>query len=94
MTHRLVYATVLERPRNIHVVRVPEEILDVAEIDQIAERMRQRALSRHGEQSAYVVVIQGGSKETLQLFGDPHPVNRVRTAMFNAALSFAPIDLE
>jgi hypothetical protein len=34
MTHRLVYATVLERPRNIHVVRVLEEILDVAEIDQ------------------------------------------------------------
>lgn len=56
--------------------------------------MRQRALSRHGEQSADVVVIQGGSKETLRLFGDPHPVNRVRTAMFNAALSFAPIDLE
>lgn len=35
MTHRLVYATVLERPRKaIHVVRVLEEILDVAEIDE------------------------------------------------------------
>ncbi|MGB7257596.1 MAG: hypothetical protein ACRECC_07540 [Pseudolabrys sp.] len=95
MTHRLVHTTVVERPRKvIHVVRILDEILEIDEIDQIAERMRQRALSRHGEQSADVVVIQGDSKETLRLFGDSHPVNRVRAAMFNAALSFTPIELE
>ena len=45
-------------------------------------------------QAADVVVVQGGSKETLRLFGDPHSVTRVRAAMFNASVSWTPIELE
>ena len=59
-----------------------------------AERMRQHALSRYGDQAADVVVVQGGSKETLRLFGDPHCVTRVRAAMFNATVSWTPIELD
>jgi hypothetical protein len=56
--------TVFDGPRRvIHVVRVVDEILDFAEIDDIAERMRNYALSRHGEQAANVVVVQGSGKE-------------------------------
>ena len=44
--------------------------------------------------TADVVVIQGDSKETLALFGEPYPVSRVRAALFNAALRFAPFDLD
>jgi hypothetical protein len=39
-------------------------------------------------------VIQGDSRETLRLFGEPYAVTRVRTAMFNAALNFSPIALD
>jgi hypothetical protein len=55
--------------------------------------MRQHALSRYGHQAADVVVVQGGSKETLRLIGDPHCVTRVRAAMFNASVSWTPIEL-
>jgi len=95
MSRELLYATVVTGPRQvIHVVRVVDEILDPAEIDGIAEMMRARMLSRHGEQMPNVVVVQGSGKETLRLFGDPHAVTRVRAAMFNAALSWAPFTLE
>ncbi|HET7849789.1 MAG TPA: hypothetical protein VFL51_12090 [Pseudolabrys sp.] len=95
MKHRLVYGTVADRPRKvIHVVRVLGELLETWEVDQIAEQMRQRVLSRYGEQAANVVVVQGNSKETLRLSGDSYPVNRVRAALFNAALSWQPIDLD
>ena len=90
-----MYATVVTGPRQvIHVVRVVDEILDVAEIDDLTEMMRARMLSRHGEQLPNVVVVQGSGKETLRLFGDPHAVTRVRAAMFNAAVHWAPFTLE
>jgi hypothetical protein len=95
MTYQLVYGMVVDRPRKvIHVVRIVEEQLEIAEIEEVAERMRQRALSRHGDQTADVVVVQGDTKETLRLFGDPYCVTRVRAAMFNAAVSWTPINLD
>jgi len=95
MDHELTYATVVDRPRKvIHVVRVVGEILESWEIDEIADKMRERMLSKHGEQSADVVVVQGSGKETLRLFGDFYAVSRVRAAMFNAAISWRPIELE
>lgn len=95
MTPKLVYAAVQDRPRKvIHVVRVTDQLLGPEEIVELTERMRQRALSRHGDQAADVVVVQGNTKETLRLSGDALCVRRVRTAMFNAELHWAPIDLD
>jgi hypothetical protein len=74
-------------------VRVHGEILEAAEIDDIAERMRDRLQSR-GEIAADVVVVQGSSKETLRLFGTPYSVARVRAALFNAAVTWTPLDLD
>jgi hypothetical protein len=88
MTYKLVHGIVLDRPRRvIHVVRVVDEILDFAEIDDIAEKMRNHALSRHGEQAANVVIVQGSGQETLRLFGDSRAITLVRAALFNAAVS-------
>jgi len=57
MTPKLMRGTVLDHPRQpIHVVRVLDEILDFPEIDDIAERMRARLLSRYGERNPHVVV--------------------------------------
>jgi hypothetical protein len=87
MTYKLVYAAVREHPRKIiHVLRVRGELLDEDEIEELSERMREYALSKHGEQAPTVVIVQGDSKETLRLFGEAFAVTRVRTAMFNAAL--------
>jgi hypothetical protein len=95
MTRRLVYGIVPDRPRRaIHVVRILDAILEFPEIDNIAEKMRARLLSKFGEQSPNVVVVQGAGKETLRLFGDAHAVNRVRAAMFNATLNWSPLDLD
>jgi hypothetical protein len=95
MTHRLVHGVVSDRPRQvIYVVRVLDEILDYAQIDDIAEQMRSRVLSRYGEQAPNVVVVQGDSKETLRLFGDAHAVTLVRTALFNAAVRWSPLQLD
>ncbi len=95
MALKLVHAAVQDRPRNvIHVVRALDELLAPEEVHDLAERMRLRALSRHGDQAADVVVVQGNTKETLQLFGDPHCVRRVRTAMFNAEMRWSPIELD
>ncbi len=93
MTHNFVHGIVQAQPRKvIHVVRVVDDVT-LAEIHEVAERMRQHALSRYGDQAADVVVVQGGSKETLRLFGDPHAVTRVRAAMFNASVAWTPIEL-
>ena len=90
-----MYASVPDRARQvIHVVRIVDDILDFPEIDAIADLMRARMLSRYGEQMPNVVVVQGDSKETLRLFGEPYAVTRVRTAMFNAAVSWSALDLE
>ena len=95
MTYKLVHGTVVDGPRQvIHVVRVVDEILDLAEVDDIAARMRSYALSRHGEQAADVVVVQGNSKETLRLFGDFRAKALVRVALFNAAVSWSPLRLD
>ena len=94
MSLRLSYGVVRDAPRRvIHAVRVHDEILDTPEIADLAERMRERLASR-GETLADVVVIQGDAKETLRLFGETYSVNRVRAALFNAALSWAPIELD
>ena len=94
MSHRLTYGIVRDGPRRvIHAVRVQDDILDTPEIADIAERMRERLASR-GETLADVVVIQGHRKETLRLFGEAYSVGRVRAALFNAALSWSPLELE
>jgi hypothetical protein len=95
MTPKLVYAALQDRPRKvIHIVRVTDQFLGPEELHELAERMGQRALSRHGDQAADVVVVQGRTKETLRLAGDAHCVRRVRAAMFNAELCWAPIELD
>lgn len=94
MARSYVYGRLREPPRGtIYVLRVKSEILDPAEIDQLAEHMREKIEAR-GEIAADVVVVQGDAKETLALFGTPYAVNRVRAAMFNAALSWTPIELD
>ena len=85
MTHRLEYGIVRESPRRvIHVVRVRGAMLDVSEIGNIAERMRNARVPRRGGGRGRDGA--GSGKETLRLTGDPDSVSRVRAAMFNAAL--------
>jgi len=94
MAYRLSYGTVRESSRRaIHVVRVLDEILELSELNEIAERMRER-LQHRGELTADIVVVQGDSQETLRLLGIPYSVGRVRAAMFNAALRWSPIELD
>ena len=94
MTYRLSYGTVRESQRRaIHVLRIEDDALTFLEIEDLAERMRERLQSR-GELTAEVVIVQGRAKETLRLFGAPHAVTRVRSAMFNAAVSWTPFSLE
>jgi hypothetical protein len=87
MAYKLAYATVREQPRKvIHVLRVLDELL--------ADDMRERVLVKQGEQDSALVMVQGDSKETLRLVGEPFAVNRVRTAMFNAAVRWRPFALD
>jgi hypothetical protein len=77
MIRTLAYGTVREGPRKIiHVVRVPDDVLECHEVVEIAEKMCARALSKYGDQAPAVVVIQSGSKETLRLFGESVAVSR------------------
>ena len=95
MTRQLAYGTVPDHPRKvIHVVRVLDEILEYPEIDHVTEQMRIHVTSRHGEQTPNIVIVVGDSKETLRLFGEPHAVTRVRTALFHAAVRWAPLQLD
>jgi len=90
---RLSYGTVRESKRQaIYAVRIHNAILDLHDIDEIASRMQER-LAHRGEPSAEVVVVQGDTKETLRLFGSPYSVNRVRDAMFSAAIRWTHVDL-
>ena len=90
---RFSVGTVHESRRQvIYAVRVHDTILDLYEIEEVASRMRDRLMHR-GEPSAEIVVVQGETKETLRLFGSPYSTNRVRNAMFNAAIRWTPIDL-
>jgi hypothetical protein len=91
MSHQLVYCTVREsKHRVIYVVRVQDEILEPFELENIAELMRDKLAAR-GELMAEVVTMQGTSRETS---GSPYSVSLVRTALFNAAVSWTPIDLD
>ena len=93
MTHRLSYATVQESRRQAtYVVRIEDAILALGAIEDIAARMRER-LEARGEISAEVVIVQGHSKETLRLFGNPYSVSLVRAAMFDASVTWRPLEL-
>ena len=95
MTYKLTYGTVTYQPRKvIHVVRNVGDDLAAWEIDQLVEAVHERMLSRHGEQTPAVVVVQGGTRETLRLFGDSYAVALVRAAMFNGAVSWSPLQLD
>jgi len=94
MARNYVYGTVRDSRRNaIYAIRVQDDIIDAVEAEQIADLMREKLQSR-GEMAADVVVVQGHAKETLRLYGVPYSVSRVRAAMFNAALSWQPIELD
>lgn len=93
MQRSYVFGTVRDTGRSaIDVIRVKDDVIDAIEADELAERMREKITSR-GEYAADVVVLQGESKETCG-FAAPHAVSRVRTAMFNAAISWQPIELD
>jgi len=93
--YKLTYGVVKHQPRKvIHVVRNIGEDVTAWEIDRIIETVRDRMLSRHGEQTAAVVFVQGTTRETLRLFGDSYAVSLVRAAMFNAAVSWSPMTLD
>jgi len=93
MSYDLFYGTVRESRRNaIYVVRVHGTILTLEEVDDITARMRER-LQNRGELASDVVVLQGHNKMTFRLFGNPYSVSRVRAALFNAAVSWTPIEL-
>jgi hypothetical protein len=95
MSRQLAYGTVRDHPRKvIHIVRVLDDLLDYPEIDQVAEQMRSHITSRYGEQTPNIVMVQGDRKETLCLFGESHAVTRVRTALFHAAVSWSPLQLD
>ena len=88
----LSYCAVRDSSRTvIYAVRINDALLKPHEIDEVANRMRERLAGR-GEIGADIVVLQGGGK-TLRLFGNPYSENRVRTAIFNATISWVPIDL-
>ena len=94
MSHQLVYCTVRESKRRvIYVVRVQDEILEPFELENIADLMRDKLAAR-GELMAEVVTMQGTSRETLRLSGSPCAVSLVRTALFNAAVNWTPINLD
>jgi hypothetical protein len=91
---RLTHGIVRESPRQvIYALRVHDTILELHEVDDLAARMRER-LAHRGDGSADVVVVQGGDKNSLRLFGTPYSVNKVRAAMFSAAISWTPIELD
>jgi hypothetical protein len=93
MPYRLVYGAVHQSQRRaIYVVRVHGEPLEPLEIADIDERMRERLASR-GELAADVVVVQGDHQHTLRFHGASYSVSVVREAMFNAAVSWTPLDL-
>ena len=94
MQRDYVYGTVRNTMRTaIYVIRVKDDMIDPIEANEIAELMREKMLAR-GESAADVVVVEGEGKETLRLYGAPHAVTRVRAAMFNAAISWQPIELD
>lgn len=93
MSYKRTYGIVKYQARKVvHVVRNTGDDLAMPEINDVVEMVRERMLSRHGEQTAAVVFVQGNT--TLRLFGDSYAVALVRTAMFNAAVNWSPITLD
>ena len=94
MERSYTYGMVRETRRTaIYVVRVNDAFIEPEEAADIADLMREMLMSR-GELATDIVVVQGHDKDTLRVYGTPYSVNRVRTAMFNAALKWKPIDLD
>jgi hypothetical protein len=94
MQRSYVFGTVRDTQRSaIYVIRVKDDAIDPIEADEIAELMREKMLAR-GESATDVVIVTGEDKATLRLYGAPHAVTRVRTAMFNAAISWRPIEVD
>ncbi|HEX3162227.1 MAG TPA: hypothetical protein VHQ92_06595 [Pseudolabrys sp.] len=91
---RFSCGVVRQSPRQvIYAIRVHDVLLDLHEIEDVTARMCE-LLAHRGESSADVVMVQGDAKETLRLFGTPYSVNRVRAAMFSAAIRWTPIELD
>lgn len=94
MERRYTYGTVRETHRSaVFALRVLDGVIDADEAAEVAETMREWVL-RRGLSATDVVVVHGDSKETLALFGAPRSVRLVREAMFNAAIRWAPLELE
>jgi hypothetical protein len=95
MSYKLTYGIVRYQPRKvIHVVRNVGDDLAVWEIDGLMEAAREHMLSRHGEQTPAIVIVQGSTRETLRLFGDSYAIALARAAMFNGAISWSPFRLD
>ena len=91
--YQLEHATVRDTQRSpIHAVRIVDALLNPHELDELSEQLRHK-LSARGEPLANIVIVQGYSKETLRLHGDSYSVSRVRTAMFNAEISWGSFSL-
>jgi len=95
MPRSYLFGTVRDTRRTaIYAVRVVDDnTIDPIEAGEIADLMRETIQTR-GESATDVVVVEGGGKETLRLYGSPHAVTRVRAAMFNAAIQWRPIELD
>jgi hypothetical protein len=93
MTGKLLHGTIADSPRRpIHVL-VVDKLLQFPEVSDIADKMRGHLLSKHGDQNPNVVVVHGHSGN-LHLVGESHAVARVRTALFNAAVTLTPLSLD
>lgn len=93
MPYELHYGSLRESERAaIYVLRVDADLLDNGEVEDLAQRMRERMLHL-GKSVSDVVVLHGTSRETFRLFGLPYSVSKVRAALFNASISWTPISL-
>ena len=91
--HELKYGSVREGNRSaIYVLRVESDLLDHGEIEDLAQRMRER-MFHLGRSVSDVVVVHGSTRETFRLHGLPYSVSKVRAALFNAAISWSPISI-
>ena len=77
----------------VFALRVVDDLIDAQEAADLAEAMREW-VHRRGLSATDVVIVHGDSKDSLALFGDPHSVRLVREAMFNAAIRWAPLQLD
>jgi hypothetical protein len=86
------YCTVPDTARRpIHVLRISGHVLGPLEIEDFAQRMRDKLASR-GEVSPVVVIVHGPIAKDRRFAGDSHAIPRVRDALFNASVSWTEID--